>query len=103
MTPVFFVGGGSVRRSSARVPIGSTASGDGAPLLQVAWITPVFFPGARQLVRRLRDQAACPSASGGRFVRSRPIFTPGHKFPVASRAASNAAKASTPCGDQLVR
>ena len=42
----FFVGGGSVRRSSAHVPIGVNPIGGRSPLLQDAWITPVFFEEA---------------------------------------------------------
>ncbi len=58
-------------------------------------------PGARQLVRRFRDQAAGSSASGN--VRSGSVRSARQttSSPLR-RAASIAAKASTPCGDQLI-
>jgi len=57
--------------------------------------------GARQLVRRFRDQAACPidsanARSGNARSRRQLLSSP------LRRAASNGANASTPCGDQLV-
>ena len=58
-------------------------------------------PGARQLVRRFRDQAALRTGSGN----ARPGRAPSRRQASSSpfrRAASSAAKASTPCGDQLI-
>src|SRR5271157_5877810 len=59
------------------------------------------FPSARQLVRRFRDQAALRTGSGNLCsgsVRSRRQVS---SSPLR-RAASSAAKASTPWGDQLI-
>ncbi len=60
-----------------------------------------IFPVARQLVRRFRDQAALRigsgnARSGSARSRRQPSSSP------LRRAASSAAKASTPCGDQLI-
>ena len=59
------------------------------------------MPSARQLVRRFGDQAAWRTGSGnGRSGNSR---TRRHSSSSPFRlAASNAAKASTPGGDQLI-
>ena len=65
------------------------------------WRKYTKMPGARQLVRRFRDQAAGSSASGN--VRSGSVRSSRQttSSPLR-RAASIAAKASTPCGDQLI-
>ena len=76
----------------------------GALILGLILAAPVFSPqfiaSARQLVRRFRDQAALRTGSGNlsgsarsrRQASSSPF----------RRAASSAARASTPCGDQLI-
>ena len=61
---------------------------------------------SQKMAWRLPVGAPAPQSSGlpGHFwkrsLRYRPIFTPDHKFTVVR--ASNAAKASTPSGDQLI-
>ena len=60
-----------------------------------------FSLRARQLVRRFRDQAALRTGSGN----ARSGRTPSRRQASSSpfrRAASSAARASTPCGDQLI-
>ena len=59
------------------------------------------FPGARQLVRRFRDQAALRTGSGNARSGRAPSRRQASSSPFR-RAASSAAKASTPCGDQLI-
>ena len=58
-------------------------------------------PGARQLVRRFRDQAALRTGSGNARSGRAPSRRQASSSPFR-RAASSAAKASTPCGDQLI-
>ena len=60
-----------------------------------------IFPGARQLVRRFRDQAALRTGSGNARSGRAPSRRQASSSPFR-RAASSAAKASTPCGDQLI-
>ena len=59
------------------------------------------FPGARQLVCRFRDQAALRTGSGNARSGRAPSRRQASSSPFR-RAASSAAKASTPCGDQLI-
>src|SRR5208337_323200 len=60
-----------------------------------------FFPSARQLVRRLRDQAALRTGAGNACAGSARSRRQSSSSPLR-RAASSAAKANTPCGDQLI-
>src|SRR5271166_4267463 len=59
------------------------------------------LPSARQLVRRFRDQAALRTGSGNLCSGRTPSRRQASSSPFR-RAASSAAKASTPCGDQLI-
>ena len=59
------------------------------------------FLSARQLVRRFRDQAALRTGSGNLCSGRTPSRRQASSSPF-HRAASSAAKASTPCGDQLI-
>jgi hypothetical protein len=59
------------------------------------------FPGARQLVRRSGDQAALRIGSGNGRSGSSRTRRHSSSSPLR-RAASRAAKASTPWGDQLI-
>ena len=63
------------------------------------WVA--YSPGARQLVRRFRDQAALRTGSGNAHSGRAPSRRQASSSPFR-RAASSAAKASTPCGDQLI-
>ena len=64
-------------------------------------LPPGFFSCARQLVRRFRDQAALRTGSGNARSGRAPSRRQASSSPFR-RAASSAAKASTPCGDQLI-
>ena len=59
-------------------------------------------PGARQLVRRFRDQAALRTGSGNARPGRGTVPTPSVEFTVSPRRLPAQAKASTPCGDQLI-
>src|SRR5208337_1803364 len=60
-----------------------------------------FFASARQLVRWFGDQAALQTGSGNLCSGSARSRRQALSSPFR-RAASSAAKASTPCGDQLI-
>src|SRR5208282_2440316 len=82
--------------------VGSTQEIEGVPAeVRLQVVSDENFPSARQLVRRFRDQAALRTGSGNLCsgsVRSRRQVS---SSPLR-RAASSAAKASTPWGDQLI-
>ena len=59
------------------------------------------IPSARQLVRWFGDQAALQTGSGNLCSGSARSRRQALSSPLR-RAASSAAKASTPCGDQLI-
>ncbi len=94
---------------SASVPSGSPdpAAGTGAParpcgrgkLAQFSLLQ--RFPSARQLVRWFGNQAALQTGSGNLCSGSARSRRQASSSPFR-RAASSAAKASTPCGDQLI-
>jgi len=60
-----------------------------------------IFPGVRQLVLRFRDQAAIPIGSGKGRSGSARSWRQASSSPL-HRAASIAANANTPWGDQLI-
>ena len=70
-------------------------------MVQIAITLLPIFAYARQLVRRFRDQAAMRTGSGNLCSGRTPSRRQASSSPFR-RAASSAAKASTPCGDQLI-